>query len=137
MRLADDAAARAPREKSWADALHDFQRYDPSPRSATESGQWWSAPRNGEMEIVPVDLKHPSANFSLRSVHWPIGPWDKCWRDFEKDGDWNDALYGVCALTLFYAKALRILAEFSRRSGYEHPASTKSSITTALFQRWA
>jgi hypothetical protein len=19
--------------------------------------------------------------------------WDKCWRDFEKDGDWNDALY--------------------------------------------
>jgi hypothetical protein len=20
---------------------------------------------------------------------------DKCWRDFEKDGDWNDALYPI------------------------------------------
>jgi hypothetical protein len=70
-------------------------------------------------------------------VHWPIGPWDNCWWDFEKDDDWNDALYGVCALTPFYAKALRILAEFSRRTAHEHPASAKSSTTTALFQRCA
>jgi hypothetical protein len=25
----------------------------------------------------------------------PLPQWGKCWRDFEKEGDWNDALYPI------------------------------------------
>ncbi len=25
----------------------------------------------------------------------PLPEWGKCWRDFEKDGDWRDALYPI------------------------------------------
>jgi hypothetical protein len=25
----------------------------------------------------------------------PLPEWRKSWRDFEKDGDWNDALYPI------------------------------------------
>ena len=25
----------------------------------------------------------------------PLPEWGKCWRDFEKEGDWRDALYPI------------------------------------------
>ena len=52
---------------------------------------------NGEIEVVPVvlypvDLKHDCEFLSALS---PLPQWGKSWRDFEKDGDWNDALYPI------------------------------------------
>jgi len=51
--------------------------------------------KKGEIEVVPVilypmDLKH-DCEF-LYQLN-PLPEWGKCWRDFEKEGDWNDALY--------------------------------------------
>jgi hypothetical protein len=53
--------------------------------------------KNGEIEVVPVvlypmDLKN-DCEF-LYALN-PLPEWGKCWRDFEKDGDWNDALYPI------------------------------------------
>jgi hypothetical protein len=53
--------------------------------------------KNGEIEVVPVvlypiDLQH-DCEF-LYQLN-PLPEWGKCWRDFEKDGDWNDALYPI------------------------------------------
>jgi hypothetical protein len=39
-----------------------------------------------------MDLKHECEFLSALS---PLPQWDKCWRDYEKDGDWNDALYPI------------------------------------------
>jgi hypothetical protein len=53
--------------------------------------------KNGEIEVVPVvlypmDLKHDCEFlYQLNPLH----AWGKSWRDFEKDGDWNDALYPI------------------------------------------
>ena len=44
------------------------------------------------MLIYPMDLKHECEFISALS---PLPQWDKCWRDFEKDGDRNDALYPI------------------------------------------
>ena len=53
--------------------------------------------KRGEIEVVPVvlypmDLKH-DCEF-LYQLN-PLPAWGKSWRDFEKDGDWNDALYPI------------------------------------------
>jgi hypothetical protein len=54
--------------------------------------------KNGEIEVVPVllyemdDLEH-DCEF-LYQLN-PLPEWGKCWRDFEKDGDWRDALYPI------------------------------------------
>jgi hypothetical protein len=51
----------------------------------------------GEIEVVPVvlypmDLKH-DCEF-LYGLN-PLPEWGKSWRDFEKEGDWRDALYPI------------------------------------------
>jgi len=53
--------------------------------------------KKGEIEVVPVvlypmDLKH-DCEFLYKLN--PLPEWGKCWRDFEKDGDWRDALYPI------------------------------------------
>jgi hypothetical protein len=53
--------------------------------------------KNGEIEVVqvvlyPMDLEHDCEFLYQLS---PLPEWRKCWRDFEKDGDWNDALYPI------------------------------------------
>ena len=53
--------------------------------------------KNGEIEILPVllypmDLKH-DCEF-LYQLN-PLPEWGKSWRDFEKGGDWRDALYPI------------------------------------------
>ena len=53
--------------------------------------------KNHEIEVVPVvlypmDLEH-DCDF-LYALN-PLPEWGRCWRDFEKDGDWNDALYPI------------------------------------------
>ena len=53
--------------------------------------------KNGEIEVVPVvvypmDLK---SDCGFLYQFNPLPEWGKCWRDFEKDGDWNDALYPI------------------------------------------
>lgn len=53
--------------------------------------------KNGEIVVVPVvlypmDLKH---DCEFLYVLNPLPAWDKSWRDFEKNGDWNDALYPI------------------------------------------
>jgi hypothetical protein len=53
--------------------------------------------RNGEIEVVPVllypmDLQH-DCEF-LYQLN-PLPEWGKSWRDFEKEGDWRDALYPI------------------------------------------
>ena len=50
-----------------------------------------------EIEVVPVvlykmDLKQ-DCEFLYRFN--PLPEWGKCWRDFEKDGDFRDALYPI------------------------------------------
>src|SRR5271166_1742224 len=47
------------------------------------------------------DVELPKAEARLKSgceflyQFNPLPEWGKCWRDFEKDGDWNDALYPI------------------------------------------
>jgi len=54
--------------------------------------------KKGEIEVVPVvlyrmdDLEH-DCEF-LYQLN-PLPEWGKSWRDFEKDGDWKDALYPI------------------------------------------
>jgi hypothetical protein len=42
--------------------------------------------------VYPTDLKH-DCEFLYRLN--PLPHWNKSWRDFEKDGDCNDALYPI------------------------------------------
>ena len=52
---------------------------------------------NGEIEVVPVVL-YPMDLMHDCEFLYPLNPlpeWGKSWRDFEKDGDWNDALYPI------------------------------------------
>jgi hypothetical protein len=53
--------------------------------------------KKGEIEVVPVllypmDLQH---DCKFLSQFNPLPQWGRSWRDFEKDGDWNDALYPI------------------------------------------
>jgi len=54
--------------------------------------------KKGEIEVVPVllypmdDLEH-DCKFLYRLN--PLPEWGKSWRDFEKDGDWQDALFPI------------------------------------------
>ena len=52
---------------------------------------------NGEIEVVPVVLYQVNLKHDCEFLHQlnPLPEWGKCWRDFEKDGDWNDALYPI------------------------------------------
>ena len=52
---------------------------------------------NGEIEVVPVVL-YPMDLMHDCEFLYPLNPlpeWGKSWRDFEKDADWNDALYPI------------------------------------------
>ena len=53
--------------------------------------------KNGEIEVVPVVLYQIDLKHDCKFLHQlsPLPEWGKCWRDFEKDGDWNDALYPI------------------------------------------
>jgi hypothetical protein len=53
--------------------------------------------RNGEIEVVPVVLYPMDLKQECEFLYHlsPLPAWDKCWRDFEKDGDWNDAPYPI------------------------------------------
>jgi hypothetical protein len=52
---------------------------------------------NNEIEVVPVVLYRVDLGHYCEFLHRlnPLPEWDKSWRDFEKDGDWNDALYPI------------------------------------------
>ena len=52
---------------------------------------------NNEIEVVPVVLYRLDLEHYCEFLHRlkPLPEWDKSWRDFEKDGDWNDALYPI------------------------------------------
>ena len=53
--------------------------------------------KNGEIEVVPVVLYPMDLKHDCEFLHQlnPLPEWGKSWRDFEKDGDWNDALYPI------------------------------------------
>jgi hypothetical protein len=53
--------------------------------------------KKGEIEVVPVVLYPMDLEHDCEFLHRlnPLPEWGKCWRDFEKEGDWNDALYPI------------------------------------------
>jgi hypothetical protein len=53
--------------------------------------------KNGEIEVVPVILYPMNLKHDCKFLHQfnPLPAWGKSWRDFEQDGDWNDALYPI------------------------------------------
>jgi len=53
--------------------------------------------KKGEIEVVPVVLYPMDLEHDCEFLYGlnPLPEWHKCWRDFEKDGDWNDALYPI------------------------------------------
>jgi len=53
--------------------------------------------KNGEIEVVPVVVYPMDLKSDCEFLYQfnPLPGWGKCWRDFEKDGDWNDALYPI------------------------------------------
>jgi hypothetical protein len=53
--------------------------------------------KNGEIEVVPVVLYPMDLKSDCEFLYQPnpLPEWGKSWRDFEKDGDWNDALYPI------------------------------------------
>jgi hypothetical protein len=53
--------------------------------------------KKGEIEVVPVILYKMNLKHDCKFLHQfnPLPAWGKCWRDFEKDGDWNDALFPI------------------------------------------
>ena len=52
---------------------------------------------NGEIEVVPVVLYEMDLQSDCKFLHQlsPLPEWGKCWRDFEKEGDWRDALFSI------------------------------------------
>jgi hypothetical protein len=53
--------------------------------------------KKGEIEVVPVVLYPMDLQHDCEFLYQlnPLPEWGKCWRDFERDGDWNDALYPI------------------------------------------
>ena len=53
--------------------------------------------KNGEIEVVPVVLYPMDLENDCKFLYGlnPLPEWRKSWRDFKKDGDWNDALYPI------------------------------------------
>ena len=53
--------------------------------------------KNGEIEVVPVVLYPVDLKQECKFLFGfnPLPGWGKCWRDFEKEGDWRDALYPI------------------------------------------
>jgi hypothetical protein len=53
--------------------------------------------QNREIEVVPVVLYPMNLKRDCKFLYGlnPLPAWGKSWRDFEKDGDWNDALYPI------------------------------------------
>jgi hypothetical protein len=51
----------------------------------------------GDIEIVPVAVYQMDLEHDCEFLHRlnPLPAWGRCWRDFERDGDWNDALYPI------------------------------------------
>ena len=52
---------------------------------------------DGEIEVVPVVLYTINLKDDCEFLYQfnPLPKWNKSWRDFEKDGDWRDALYPI------------------------------------------
>ncbi len=52
---------------------------------------------NGEIEVVPVVLYPVNLKDDCEFLYQfnPLPRWGMSWRDFEKDGDWNDALFPI------------------------------------------
>jgi hypothetical protein len=52
---------------------------------------------NGEIEVVPLVLYRLDLERDCEFLHQlnPLPEWGKCWRDFEKEGDWHDALFPI------------------------------------------
>jgi hypothetical protein len=53
--------------------------------------------KNGEIEVVPVLLYPMDLKQDCEFLYQlnPLPEWGKSWRDFEKGGDWRDALYPI------------------------------------------
>jgi hypothetical protein len=53
--------------------------------------------KKGEIVVVPVVLYPMDLKHECEFLHQlnPLPEWGKSWRDFEKDGDWNDALHPI------------------------------------------
>jgi hypothetical protein len=51
----------------------------------------------GEIDVVPVVVYPMDLKSDCEFLYQfnPLPEWGKCWRDFEKDGDWRDALYPI------------------------------------------
>ena len=52
---------------------------------------------NGEIDVVPVVLYPMDLEHDCQFLHHlnPLPEWGKSWRDFQKGGDWRDALYPI------------------------------------------
>jgi len=53
--------------------------------------------KKAEIEVVPVVLYPMDLKSDCEFLYQfnPLPEWGKSWRDFEKDGDWRDALYPI------------------------------------------
>jgi len=53
--------------------------------------------KKGEIEVVPVVLYPMDLKNDCEFLYGlkPLPEWGKSWRDFEKEGDWRDALYPI------------------------------------------
>jgi hypothetical protein len=51
----------------------------------------------GEIDVVPVIVYPMDLKIDCEFLHQfnPLPQWGKCWRDFEREGDWRDALYPI------------------------------------------
>jgi hypothetical protein len=51
----------------------------------------------GEIDVVPVVVYPMDLKSDCEFLYQfnPLPEWGKCWRDFEKEGDWRDALYPI------------------------------------------
>ena len=51
----------------------------------------------GEIDVVPVIVYPMDLKSDCEFLHQfnPLPQWGKCWRDFEREGDWRDALYPI------------------------------------------
>jgi len=53
--------------------------------------------KNGEIVVVPMVLYKMDLKRDCEFLYQlnPMPEWGKCWRDFEKEGNWRDALYPI------------------------------------------
>ena len=61
----------------------------PAPR-LRDTGISKARHKNGEIEVVPVVIYPVDLQHDCKFLYQlnPLPEWGKCWRDFEKEGDW-------------------------------------------------